>query len=73
MTTAILNGRLAWRTSSIADAALPAAARLWYLTAVAGQVVFALPPTTSLSASSTSSATSSFAPAGSRKRSASSS
>jgi Predicted membrane protein (DUF2306) len=41
MTTAVLTHRLSSRATSIADAALPTAARLWYLTAVAGQLVFA--------------------------------
>ena len=41
MTTAVLPNRFLSRATSIADAALPTAARLWYLTAVAGQLVFA--------------------------------
>jgi hypothetical protein len=41
MTTAVLNARLTSKATSIADVALPAAARLWYLTAVTGQLVFA--------------------------------
>jgi hypothetical protein len=41
MTTAVLTNRFSSRATSIADAALPTAARLWYLTAVAGQLVFA--------------------------------
>ena len=41
MTTAVLTNRLPSRATSFTDAALPAAARLWYLTAVAGQLVFA--------------------------------
>ena len=41
MTTAALTNRLSSRATSIAEAALPTAARLWYLTAVVGQLVFA--------------------------------
>ena len=41
MTTAVLTHRFSSRATSFADAALPTAARLWYLTAVAGQLVFA--------------------------------
>ena len=41
MTTAVFSNRLSSRATSIADTALPTAARLWYLTAVAGQLVFA--------------------------------
>jgi hypothetical protein len=41
MTTAVLNARLGSKATSIAEVALPAAARLWYLTAVTGQLVFA--------------------------------
>jgi uncharacterized membrane protein len=41
MTTAVLTHRFSSKATSFADAALPAAARLWYLTAVAGQLVFA--------------------------------
>jgi hypothetical protein len=41
MTTAILTNRFSSRATSIADVALPTAARLWYLTAVTGQLVFA--------------------------------
>ena len=41
MTTAVLTNRFWPRATSIADVALPTAARLWYLTAVVGQLVFA--------------------------------
>jgi tetratricopeptide (TPR) repeat protein len=41
MTTTVWTNRLSSRATSIEDAALPTAARLWYLTAVAGQLVFA--------------------------------
>jgi uncharacterized membrane protein len=41
MSTAILTNRSSSRATSLAEAALPTAARLWYLTAVAGQLVFA--------------------------------
>jgi len=41
MTTAVFTNRSSSRATSIADTALPTAARLWYLTAVAGQLVFA--------------------------------
>ena len=41
MSTAVLVERFSIRASSVGDAALEAAARLWYLTAVVGQLVFA--------------------------------
>lgn len=42
MTTAVLTHRFSSRATAIADGALPTAARLWYLTAVVGQLLFAL-------------------------------
>jgi uncharacterized membrane protein len=41
MTTAVLTHRSSPLATAIADGALPTAARLWYLTAVVGQLVFA--------------------------------
>jgi Predicted membrane protein (DUF2306)/Tetratricopeptide repeat len=40
MTTAVLTDRLSSKATSVADGALEAAARLWFLTAVTGQLVF---------------------------------
>ena len=40
MTTAVLTHRFSSKVTSFADTVLPAVARLWYLTAVAGQLVF---------------------------------
>jgi hypothetical protein len=40
MTTAVLTDRFSSQATSVADTALAAAARLWYLTAVIGQLVF---------------------------------
>jgi tetratricopeptide (TPR) repeat protein len=40
MTTAVLTDRVSSMATSVADTALGAAARLWYLTAVVGQLVF---------------------------------
>ena len=40
MTTAVWTDRFSFKATSFADTALEAAARLWYLTAVAGQLLF---------------------------------
>src|SRR5438105_1136700 len=40
MSTTVLANRLPMRAASVADSALEGAARLWYLTAVAGQLLF---------------------------------